>query len=206
MHISIFHSLKSVFNDFISFLKNPKEESILNSATFSKLKFIGLLYLIELPVIVTFIAILSLIKHFKLFDIGEHMADDLLFKYSYATILFLAVIVAPLIEETLFRLPLRYRRNYLLRLVVGGISITGLVEKEKLQQKVQRFWKAFFAWFFYGMAIIFGLIHLTNYADAKSLILLAPILTITQLFGGLIMGYIRVKIGFLWGCHLSCCS
>lgn len=199
MLASVIRPLKTVFNDLIAFLKHPQEEHSPDSSIGSRLKFICLLYLIELPVIVTFIAIISLLKHYKIFDIGEHMADDLLFKYSYATILFIAVIIAPLLEETIFRLPLRYRRNYLFRLIAGGISITGLVEKEKLQQKVLKFWKAFFPWFFYGMAIVFGLIHMTNYVNAKSLILLAPLLTITQLFGGLIMGYIRVKIGFMWG-------
>lgn len=199
MSISLIRPLKIVFNDFIAFLKSPGEESTPDRSASSKLKHIALLYLIELPVILAFIAILSLLKHYKLFDIGKHMGDDLLFKFSYGAILFLAVIVAPLIEETLFRLPLRYHRNYVLRLIVWCISITGLVGKVKLKQSVQRFWKTSFAWFFYGMAITFALIHMTNYANAKSLILLAPLLTITQLFGGLIMGYIRVKLGFMWG-------
>lgn len=199
MPIPVMRPIQTVFNDLIAFLRHPKEEHLPDSSMGQKLKLIALLYLIELPVIVSFILTISLLKHFKLFDIDKHFGVDLFSKFSYTTILFLAVILAPLIEETIFRLPLRYRRNYLLRLISGGISVTGLVDKDKLQQGVQRFWNASFGWFFYGMAITFGLIHLTNYSDPKSLILFAPLLTITQMCGGLIMGYIRVKIGFIWG-------
>lgn len=190
--------LKQVFNDFIAFLKSPDEESVPEKSSGSKLKHIGLLYLIEMPVIVLFIITLGIIEHYKLIDTGEHMGEELL-KYSYATILLLAVIAGPLIEEVIFRLPLKYRRNYLIRWIVWCISITGLVNKDQLQQGAQRLWKASYAYFFYSMAIIFGLIHLTNFTNAKSIILLAPFLTMTQLFGGLIIGYIRVKIGFIWG-------
>jgi len=49
------------------------------------------------------------------------------------------------------------------------------------------------------MTSLFAFIHLFNYTDAKHLYLWAPLLTMAQFVTGLIIGYLRVRFGFLWG-------
>lgn len=193
------HSVKEAFKDWVAFLKNPKDERIANLSFAHKMKMTGILFLIELPVILAFIITITLITQLKVIDLGKHSMEDLLTDFSYFEVILILVLIVPFVEELIFRLPLRYKRNYLLRSLVWIVSKTGLVEKEKLNEYVQKNWKSAFGYFFYIMAFSFGFIHLTNFEKAGELIFLLPLLTLTQCVGGLIMGYLRVKLGFLWG-------
>ena len=78
-------------------------------------------------------------------------------------------IVAPIIEELLFRAPLTSFK------------------------KPKSFKIAF-----YSFALLFGLIHITNYELSTKIILLSPILILPQLLGGGYLGYIRVRFGLRW--------
>lgn len=193
------HSIKIVFNDWVTFLKYPKDERIADLTFAQKMKMTGMLFLIELPVVLIFIVLISLLTHFKIIDLGKNKLEDIVAGLSYFQIVLSMALIGPFIEELIFRLPLKYKRNYLLRSLVWIGSQTGLVEKDKLDEKVQKYWESAFGYFFYMMAFIFGFIHLTNFEKAEELIFLLPLLTITQCLGGLIMGYLRVKLGFLWG-------
>lgn len=192
-------SIKKTFKDWVTFLKNPQEETSTDLSFAHKMKMTGILFLIELPVILLFFTLISLIPHFELIDLGKHSLEDFMDKLSYFEIILILVLIVPFFEEVVFRLPLKYKRNYLLKGLVWIVSQTGLIQKEKVNEKVQKYWKSAFRYFFYMMAFGFGFIHLTNFEKAGELILLLPILTLTQCVGGLIMGYLRVKLGFLWG-------
>ena len=53
--------------------------------------------------------------------------------------------------------------------------------------------------FVYTLAILFGLFHLMNYSNDEILFFcLGPIIVGSQLIGGLILSYTRIKLGFIW--------
>ncbi len=56
-----------------------------------------------------------------------------------------------------------------------------------------------FKWILYLSALIFGLIHLTNYSNLGNMLLLAPFLVAPQIIAGLNLGFLRMKYGFIWG-------
>jgi len=81
-----------------------------------------------------------------------------------------AVIVAPLIEEWLFRYPLGINRR-----------------------------KYYFKWLYYSLSVFFGLIHIFTYNIDDTHLPYIPFITMTQIFSGFLFGYIRIVYGFLYG-------
>lgn len=77
--------------------------------------------------------------------------------------------IAPIVEELIFRYPLKFARNGVLKLAV------------------------------YVSSLVFGLYHLFNYSNQEVLFYaLAPIIVGSQLFGGFLLAYLRVKHGLRW--------
>ena len=92
-----------------------------------------------------------------------------------------AVVLAPLVEETVFRLSLGYYRS-----------------------------SVYFKWIFYFSAITFGQIHIINYQIDTTHYLFIPFITLSQTFTGLLFGFVRVVYGFgyailLHSLHNVCC-
>ncbi len=111
------------------------------------------------------------------------------YDWGILELLFFVILAGPFIEEILFRLPLRYKRNYIFQLCN---FISG--------NRVQKIWKKYYAFFFYGFSIAFGLLHITNYENTGLLFcFIAPFLVLTQFVTGLFIGYLRLKAGFFWG-------
>ena len=54
----------------------------------------------------------------------------------------------------------------------------------------------------YVFAILFGLVHITNFKITPSVLLLAPILVLPQICIGGFLGFIRVRFGLLWSIAL----
>ncbi|GMN08780.1 hypothetical protein MTsPCn9_07640 [Croceitalea sp. MTPC9] len=103
------------------------------------------------------------------FDSENHAVIEMFDSYSPVMIFFLAVIVAPLLEELIFRAPL------------------GLFKKSE-----------YFKYAFYASVILFGLIHVGNFQDIEGFYWLIPILVAPQISAGIFLGFIRTKLGLLW--------
>lgn len=101
-------------------------------------------------------------------ELGEHATEEL-FDKSIFLIFILVSIAAPVIEETLFRGPLVFFKN-----------------------------SPYFKYAFYISAILFGVIHISNFEFNPQVLLLAPLLVAPQIVIGVFLGYIRVKLGLLW--------
>jgi membrane protease YdiL (CAAX protease family) len=100
---------------------------------------------------------------------GDHAFNELLEQYPVSLILLLLVVVAPVLEELIFRGPLWFFRGSL-----------------------------FFKWYFYGTALVFGLVHLSNFPNLSEIWYLFPLLICPQLCLGLFLGYVRVRFGLAW--------
>lgn len=158
--------------------------------------------------------------HFKL--IREYEEFDI-FKYGFPLAMFFGVVFAPISEELLFRWQLRnpkwsilfllisveivawtfVKSDYALFFIGLGLLVIGLVAvmaMDKLTRlKKVKIFRSYYVFLFYYTAILFGYIHITN---TKGLTLADPsfILYISsQIFGGLSMGYLRVKYGLKYG-------
>ena len=142
-----------------------------------------------------------------------------LFKFGFPAALFLVVVLAPVCEEFLFRWQLTkpklsiwfvaisaallassftkddYIRFFIIIffLFIALLS-TILIDKLKRLKAVYLF-RTYYVFLFYYTAIIFGYVHISN---IKGLTLSDPSFVLyisSQIFGGLTMGYIRVKYG-----------
>lgn len=99
-------------------------------------------------------------------DVGEHASEKLFSEFSLPVIFLIVVILAPVIEELLFRGPLILFRD-----------------------------NRYFAFYFYASALLFGAIHIANFESNEQVFWLAPLLVAPQIILGFFLGYIRIKLG-----------
>lgn len=166
--------IKTVLQDLFNFVKRPDDRQI-NITIPSKLLYLSILLIFEF--VITFLFIIPVLEWV---DGILNLQSDITYD-SLPTSFFLYVIVAPFLEELVFRHVLRYQG-----LKTKVISATR--------------WHKIFPYMVYISSIGFGLIHISNYTNSGTLFLaLSPIIVISQLIGGLILAFLRVRLNFLWG-------
>lgn len=192
-------NLKETFADLISFLKNPADEAGPELSVAKKLKTLISLLIIEIPLMVVLILLISGLETLGLVDPDNHKILDMIKSYPVALLLLLTVVIGPLIEELIFRLYLRYKNNYALHFLISLVSLTGVRNEQKAETFLISLWKKRYKFIFYFSAVIFGLIHISNFEFSYTILLLSPILVAPQIILGLIIGYLRVRNGFVLG-------
>ena len=141
-----------------------------------------------------------------------------------------AVLIAPPFEEVIFRLPLAAYQPALPLIggIMGLVFLAGMIEVPRGLQlslgtllllysalmlvaggaglsmralpRMPGIWRRHFRWVVYGTSIVFGLIHVTNWAWVSYgaiEIAVMPLLTLPQLVGGFVLAYARVRIGLI---------
>lgn len=156
--------------DIIQFIKNPECGFNDHFSLQQKLTLVFHTLIISLIVCVSLVSVFSVLEHFKLIDMSKHASADLFEEYTKIQILLIVSVAAPLVEELIFRAPITLFCKY----------------------------KKQFKYIFYTFAILFGYIHITNFEITTNVILLSPILVLPQIILGLILGYLRVKIGLVY--------
>ena len=106
-------------------------------------------------------------------DFGKHAGEELMENYSIGTLVFLVVLVAPQVEELIFRGPLYWFRSKKPLKIALYISIT-----------------------------LFGAIHLFNFEDFRTYWWMTPLLIAPQLSLGMFAGFVRIRFGLLWAMGL----
>ncbi len=176
-------SLLRIIQDINQFLIRPNDTK-LDIGFYQKTRIFLSAFLYKILVASVFIALLFIIDEY-FYELDNSMSSK---KLTFFNAFISMVIAAPLLEEFLFRFPLKYKRNYIF---IG-------IEKV-FRINLYPFWQKYFRIIFYLFAGGFGYLHLTNYIDLDIiLILLSPLIIGTQIWGGLIYGYLRLKLGFLW--------
>ncbi|WP_299624087.1 CPBP family intramembrane glutamic endopeptidase [uncultured Tenacibaculum sp.] len=168
--------MRATFNELIAYLKNPVLEQDPNTDPKYRLtKFFHLL-VISIISIGVLTPLLGLVEASGLVDMENHAVVEMMEKFPKIAVFFLAAILAPLIEEVIFRAPLP-------------------LFKDRQAFKIA----------FYVFALIFGLVHLTNYTITTNVLLLTPILVAPQIILGAYLGFIRVRFGLGWSILLHAC-
>lgn len=162
--------LRFLLQDFISFIKNPSNLIRTENNINQNIIEVGIYYGISSVIIG---ALLSLFRYFlEEFGVIEsvELSKSVKDMMSNIPLMFLlTVVVAPIIEETIFR---------------GFIG--SFVHKD------------YFKWLYYLSALLFGLVHASNYELTESQNLLIPLIILPQLFLGFILGFVRVRYGFFY--------
>lgn len=143
--------------------------------------------------------------------------------------LFVIVILVPFLEELIFRLPLNLKKGSMnftiiflsFTLIGGGVDKLNLgywgsgltllwllsVLIIVMKYMTQEFWDEFktskFKYVFYMSALVFGLVHIGNFATSDyRLWIFYPFFVLTQLSLGLFAGSLRMQYGLIWGIFL----
>ena len=152
----------------------------------------------------------------------ENILESELEQWSTTEQLILIVLIAPLLEETIYRLPLQRRFHpglLSLSLIAGALffstvgsvifwlvllaaAAAGLVAvKPELRQRVQTQWSANPRIPIYLTTLIFGLIHIVNFEVEWTIfsVLIAPLVVSPQIWLGLMFTIARVRYGWWAG-------
>lgn len=82
--------------------------------------------------------------------------------------------------------------------ILFGVIVFLFLRNKNLIKKLHIFWSKKFYLIYYASAFVFAWLHILNFELTTTTLLLTPILTLPQLFSGLIAGYLRVKLGFCY--------
>jgi membrane protease YdiL (CAAX protease family) len=169
-------------HDFIAFLKRPTDYQF-EISRLERWKLFGGLLLLEVAILFAIVMpIFYAVDWITPLREEAYFDDTTLLKAIFGFVL-----IVPFFEEFFFRLILRY---------------SGLVEATISRAT----WDRIFPFLVYGFSIFFGLLHVSNYANNDVwFYVFAPFLVISQLTGGFVISYLRVRLSFWWGClyHFS---
>lgn len=152
-----------------SFIKNPIYTEDENTDSKHRLRIMFRLLIIALVASIILGMLTGLLETVFSLDLGKHAIEGILENYSPWFLFFAAVILAPLIEEFIFRGPMAFFKG-----------------------------KPYFKFIFYALTLIFGFYHITNFEITSTILLLSPILVAPQISVGAILGFVRVRFGLLW--------
>ncbi len=149
-------------------------------------------------------------------------------KFEGFSLLLVGVLVLPLLEELIFRLPLLFKpMNQVTSIVLGAYCILfisfrsytgfgpwlcilysmmvaialGIVCYQTLkrhEQKAKSLFKKYYSLIFYFSVCSFGFLHITNYHVETYLLPFLFLLTLPQLISAFILGYLRIRYGLLY--------
>jgi hypothetical protein len=199
-------SIKRILDDIFYFLKNPSENTAdINNLNF-KLKRLFLLFVSFIIIAEIILLILSAFHQIGISENNSNKINDYVKEYSPFLILVFGAFIFPFIEELVFRLYLRFERNYPIKLFIFLVSTIGGKNKEDIKIYIKDKWNYYYKQIFYLSAFIFSSFHLLNYPYKTDLLILAPILIAPQFIMGVFTAYLRLKNGFMWGYFLHAMS
>jgi membrane protease YdiL (CAAX protease family) len=195
-------NFKAIQTELIEFFKAPKEIDQSDDGFGVKLNFWFKILAIDFLFSFVITVIMSIASELGLFDAENHEVMEMMKSMTPIGFMFTAVILLPFIEEVIFRLPLRYKSNIILRGVEWFSVIFGKNVKMEVRSAFESIYAKYFKILFYTSAIFFALLHIMNYQFSFSVLLLFPLLILPQLLFGMFGGFVRLKLGFFWGASL----
>jgi membrane protease YdiL (CAAX protease family) len=153
----------------LDFLKQPRYEMDPNVSPSYRIRTLFILLIWSLAVSLCLALLIGIADSLGPWNLGEHAFDILLEEFSPLGVLLLGCLIAPTLEELIFRGPMWFFRN-----------------------------SRYFPWIFYGLTLAFALVHLSNYPNLSEIWPLTLLLISPQLNIGGFLGFIRIRFGLLW--------
>ncbi|MEM6377289.1 MAG: CPBP family intramembrane glutamic endopeptidase [Bacteroidota bacterium] len=195
----------STLQELLTFFRNPQEHISKSEPLSAKVKTLVTTYLIFLVPVFLSTSFFILAEYLGVVSEDDHKLTDMLGDTHIAVIFLLVVLMAPFWEELFFRLPLKWNRAYIFKLLLSPFYLGG---KKAYQRRLAQFylwWKKHYGVIFYFTVVAFGLIHIANFRDLGSIwqvLLWGPLLVMPQLVLGCLLGFIRLRLGFWWAVAL----
>lgn len=161
--------MNKTLNELLNYLINPILEEDSNLSFLYRIRvFVSLLWI---SIMISFLISLinGILTSLGILEDAKHVTDSYLDDTNGLEFLFVAAIVAPIIEELIFRAPLvLFKRARVFKIA------------------------------FYCIGLIFAYVHIFNFELSLNVILFSPLLVAPQFIVGLIFGFIRVRFGLIW--------
>ncbi|MGI6369157.1 MAG: CPBP family intramembrane glutamic endopeptidase [Candidatus Kapaibacterium sp.] len=191
-------TIKNEVIKFISFLKKP----VSGFETSNKLVKFFAIFSLDLLITAIYILVFNFIE--KIDFINQNLVPKgLNIDYDIVMIALLVVFI-PIFEELIFRYFLVYKKynpfNIFLKKNKSKFVNENMQEEESIDVNVQ--WNKILPKLYYISAVLFALIHLSNYRFNWAILAFFPILILVQFSFGLFTGYLRIKINFFSACLL----
>ena len=204
-----------MFQNIIDYCKNPQyniEKRSISFKGFAKLYIICQLCIMGIVVPVGILASLT--------GITNILHDESI------KLLILGILIAPFIEETMFRLLLRpTKQSLVVFMVIVLLWVIGLILRQKffmiyiplsilllvtlaifIVKRNPNFMQKHFRWIFYLSICAFALIHISNFEGLRlSVIIITPLLVLPQLLMGFAFSYTRMLHGFRYAVLMHMC-
>ena len=194
--------IKDTYIDLFLFLKKPVEHSNDNHSFKEKLIKLFLILTLEIAITGLWVLLLSALENFGLVSLENHKIEELFKTMPKGILIFAVIIAVPMLEEIIFRSYLRYKTNYLLRFFILLFYVAGKKNKEHIEKRIKKIWYKQYLYIFYFSAVLFGFVHIFNFDFDYKMLILFPIITAPQIFGGIFIGYFRVRYNLIWGFFL----
>lgn len=223
-------ALKNTLKELWAFTRRPRllkrEQNVLEVKLplIFQLAFILLLLQVGL-----FIAVALLCTILGVQLLNASIASYIFAQSSFVPVFTTIVLLAPVTEELIFRLPLIYSRTFILIALLtfllslgpviafalnisfvpytmGAIMLLGLVSwlltHRKHKLRVHLLWKRHFGLVFYAFTATFALLHFNSPQSYTLPQALFVLLLLHKLVGGVFMGYTRLRLGMGWSVAL----
>ncbi|MGB5204286.1 hypothetical protein [Eudoraea sp.] len=218
---TILQKIKTIIN----FVKKPDNNLTRSYDIKKNFRSVLAFYLIHLFFLILWVIIVT-----PLVDLHRPAASKIREMMSPLNFMLYALIIGPILEETIFRLSLVFKPKYLsisilllsyvlisrlgygvghldieehlwVRIIISVlISMITYFLSKRYSTNFAKFWDINFRWIYYFSIIVFALLHLDFTELTFNKFLLFPFLTFPQLLSGTINGYIRIKYGFIYSC------
>lgn len=165
-----------MIKDIWIYLKKPTYTPFTEQSALEKRNFFVQILVIAVGASFILGLLMAGVTSFLEIDLGQHGVELIFQKLPLIATFAIVVLLAPFLEELLFRAPLAFFKD-----------------------------SRFFHIIFYLSFLIFGAIHLTNFELYASYFWLAPLLIAPQTVAGIFLGYTRVKLGLSWAIALHAC-
>ncbi|MEM6644553.1 MAG: CPBP family intramembrane glutamic endopeptidase [Bacteroidota bacterium] len=186
-------AISTLWQSFILFLKEPTDGRIYLSS-FQKFKNVLGLWVIQFLLFIPIAIFISALEEWGGLDLPEHKIEDLFSELSPLQVFFMAVVLAPIVEEFFFRTFITLRRFYPLLLFID--AATGPKRFKRIRNSL-KLWNGLFPFLIYASALLFGYVHIFNFEGEVSW-WKVPLAVLPQIIMGLLLAFIRVRYGLVW--------
>lgn len=182
-----------------AFLRHPADHLAADTSLRTCVRALLILLVVDLGATMLLGGVIGLISESGLVDMENHAAENFVSDTPGWQLYLLAGLIVPFVEELIFRLPLRYQTNPVVGVARLLTPATTPDVDAALAADRRASWDRHFPKVFYALTLLFAFVHLSNYPDwSTALLLVSPLLVAPQFVMGCIAGFLRVRYGFVW--------